>query len=279
MMFSIEGPADLAGIVDLALDMQWAWNHGADHIWQRIDPVLWEATRNPWLLLKSAAPDQDAAFADQLRTCRRDQDEALAAKTWFDEAHSDTPFASVAYFSMEFGLSEALPLYAGGLGVLAGDHLKAASDLGVPVVGVGLLYRRGYLRQVLDAQGNQLEFYPTNDPDLLPILPARDASGAWLRVSIELLGRTLWLRAWVARIGRVRLYLLGSNDPENSPVDRGITAELYGGGPEMRLQQELCLGVGGWRLVRALGLEPEVCHLNEGHAAFAAIERAQSIVE
>ena len=161
--------------------------------------------------------------------------------------------------------------------MLAGDHLKTANDLGVPVAGVGLLYSRGYFRQAFDAAGNQIELYPVNDPDVMPVLPARDAQGAWLRVSIPLPGRTLWLRAWVARIGRVRLYLLDSNDPQNSPADRGITAELYGGGPEMRLQQELCLGAGGWRLISALGLEPEVCHLNEGHAAFAALERARGI--
>jgi starch phosphorylase len=285
MPFSVDEPAGLKGIVELALDMRWAWNHAADHIWQRLDPVLWESTRNPWLLLKSVGSQRlqtlarDEEFVRAFRACRSEHERALKAPAWFEEAHAGDPNRPTAYFSMEFGLSEALPLYAGGLGVLAGDHLKTASDLGVPVVGIGLLYRRGYFRQVLDALGNQLEFYPTNDPDIMPILPATDRSGAWLRVPIELPGRALWLRAWVARIGRVRLYLLDSNDPENSPADRGITAELYGGGAELRLQQELCLGIGGWRLIRALGLEPDVCHLNEGHAAFAVIERAQSIVE
>lgn len=284
MLFAVDEPAGLKGIVDLALDMRWAWNHGTDHIWERLDPVLWESTHNPWLLLRSVGTNQfgmlakDAAFVHQLRECRHEHDKAFQAPTWFEEAHAGEPVCPAAYFSMEFGLSEALPLYAGGLGVLAGDHLKTASDLGVPVIGIGLLYRRGYFRQALDALGNQVEFYPTNDPDTMPILPVRNESGAWVRVSIELPGRTLWLRAWVARVGRTRLYLLDSNDPQNSPADRGITAELYGGGAEMRLQQELCLGVGGWRLIRALGLKPEVCHLNEGHAAFAVIERAQNIV-
>ena len=188
---------------------------------------------------------------------------------------AEAPLGPVAYFSMEFGLSEALPIYSGGLGILAGDYLKAASDLGVPVVGVGLLWQQGYFRQALDAAGNQIEFFPFNDPGQLPIMPLRDADGEWVSVDLQFPRRTVHLRIWEVNAGRVKLYLLDANDLANSPADRGITSELYGDGPEMRLQQEMILGIGGWRLLRELGIEPEVCHLNEGHAALAVLERAR----
>jgi starch phosphorylase len=176
-------------------------------------------------------------------------------------------------------LSEALPIYSGGLGNVAGDQLKAASDLGVPVVGVGLLYQQGYFRQVIGRAGAQEALFPYNDPGHLPITPLRQANGEWLRLEIALPGYSVWLRAWQVQVGRVRLYLLDSNDAANSPANRGITSELYGGGPELRLKQELLLGIGGWRLLEALGLRPEVCHLNEGHAAFAVLERAYSFMQ
>jgi starch phosphorylase len=180
---------------------------------------------------------------------------------------------------MEFMLSEALPIYSGGLGNVAGDQLKAASDLGVPVVGVGLLYQQGYFRQVIDKNGEQQALFPYNDPGQLPITPLRQPNGEWLRLEIALPGYSVWLRAWQVQVGRVKLYLLDSNDAANFPAHRGITSELYGGGSELRLKQELLLGIGGWRLLRALGLQPEVCHLNEGHAAFAVLERARNFME
>ncbi len=176
-------------------------------------------------------------------------------------------------------LSEALPIYSGGLGNVAGDQLKAASNLGVPVIGIGLLYQQGYFRQEIDAQGQQQALYPFNDPGQLPIRPVREPNGEWLRLAIALPGFKLWIRVWQVQVGRAKLYLLDTNDPANLPSFRGITTELYGGGPELRLKQELVLGVGGWRLLRALGLQPEVCHLNEGHAAFAVLERARSYME
>ena len=174
---------------------------------------------------------------------------------------------------MEFMLSEALPIYSGGLGNVAGDQLKAASDLGVPVVGVGLLYEQGYFRQVIDNDGAQQALFPYNDPGQLPITPLRQQDGEWLRLEIALPGYSVWLRAWQVQVGRVKLYLLDSNDPANVPARRGITSENYGGGPELRLEQELLLGIGGWRLLVALGIQPEVCHLNDGHAAFVVLER------
>ena len=176
-------------------------------------------------------------------------------------------------------LSEALPIYSGGLGNVAGDQLKAASDLGVPVVGVGLLYQQGYFRQAIDQDGAQQALFPYNDPGQLPVTPVRRPDGEWLRLEIMLPGYSVWLRAWQVQVGRVRLYLLDSNDAANVPARRGITSELYGGGPELRLTQELLLGIGGWRLLVALGIRPEVCHLNEGHAAFAVLERALSVMK
>jgi starch phosphorylase len=176
-------------------------------------------------------------------------------------------------------LGEALPIYSGGLGNVAGDQLKAASDLGVPVVGVGLLYQQGYFRQMIDKDGAQEALYPYNDPGQLPITPVRQPNGEWLRLEVASPGYSVWLRAWQVQVGRVKLYLLDSNDPANYPAHRGITSELYGGGPELRLTQELLLGIGGWRLLGAMGIKPEVCHLNEGHAAFAVLERAHNFMQ
>jgi len=198
---------------------------------------------------------------------------------WFQHDHSQAPLTSIAYFSMEFMLSEALPIYSGGLGNVAGDQLKTASDLGVPVVGVGLLYQQGYFRQAIDRDGAQQALFPYNDPGQLPITPVREPNGEWLRLELSLPGYSVWLRAWQVQVGRAKLYLLDSNDPANFPARRGITSELYGGSPELRLNQELVLGIGGWRLLKALGIKPEVCHLNEGHAAFAVLERAWTFME
>jgi starch phosphorylase len=270
---------------ELALNLRWAWHHGTDELWAELDPELWARTHNPWVVLQTvsrsklqdllARPESRMRITSLLGQ-RRDR---LASPAWFQQSHPQSPLGHVAYFSMEFGLSEALPIYSGGLGNVAGDQLKAASDLGVPVVGVGLLYQQGYFRQVIGADGSQEELYPFNDPDQLPISPVRDESGEWVRIPIELPGAKIWFRAWQVQVGRLTLYLIDSNDPANPPAARGIVSELYGGGPELRLRQELVLGIVGWRLLRALRLEPEVCHLNEGHAAFAVLERARSFME
>ncbi|HWT81580.1 MAG TPA: alpha-glucan family phosphorylase, partial [Candidatus Methylomirabilis sp.] len=280
--------ADLEGfpaLAELALDLRWSWDHRADGVWRQLDPTLWELTRNAWVILQTVSRDQlarlldDPSFRHQVDALVRAQREAREEPRWFQRLHPQAPLAQVAYFSMEFMLSEALPIYSGGLGNVAGDQLKAASDLGVPVVGVGLLYQQGYFRQVIDRAGTQQALFPFNDPWQLPITPLRRANGEWLRVTLDLPGYSVWLRAWQAQVGRVRLFLLDSNDATNFPPHRGITSELYGGGPELRLQQELLLGIGGWRLLTALGLRPEVCHLNEGHAAFAVLERARSFMD
>ncbi len=269
-------------LTNLALDLRWSFNHSTDHVWQRLDPDLWELTHNPWVVLQTVSRERlgtvtaDPDFQRVLVDVERDASAALAADAWFQNAHPNSGISTIAYFSMEFMLSEALPIYSGGLGNVAGDQLKTASSLGVPVVGVGLLYQQGYFRQEIDAQGRQQALYPFNDPGQLPILPLRRPSGEWLRLGLEFPSGTLWVRSWEVRVGRAKLYLLDTNDPANTPAHRGITTELYGGGPELRLKQELVLGIGGWRLLKALGLQPEVCHLNEGHAAFAVLERARS---
>ena len=179
---------------------------------------------------------------------------------------------------MEYGLGEALPIYSGGLGILAGDYLKTASDLGVAAVGIGLLYQQGYFRQTLNADCSQREVYPYNDPTQLPVVPVRNQEGEWLHVEVEFPGRMVRLRVWEATVGQVKLYLLDSNDLTNSAVDRGITSELYGGGQELRLQQEIALGIGGWRVLSKLGIQPQICHLNEGHASLAVLERARNLM-
>jgi starch phosphorylase len=281
-------PTDVEGfdsLAELALDLHWSWNHATDEVWRQLDPVLWELTQSPWVVLQTVARDQlervlaNPAFRKNVDDLLRAKHQAAEAPAWFQQNHPQTPLRCAAYFSMEFMLSEALPIYSGGLGNVAGDQLKAASDLGVPVVGVGLLYQQGYFRQVIDKDGAQQALFPYNDPGQLPITPLRQSNGEWLRLEIALPGYSVWLRAWQARVGRVKLYLLDSNDAANFPAHRGITSELYGGGPELRLKQELVLGIGGWRLLAALGLRPEVCHLNEGHAAFAVLERARSFMQ
>src|SRR5882762_1367871 len=244
----------IEALTDLALNLRWSWNHSTDELWAQLDPELWSLTHNPWAVLQTASPRRVQALLAQPDYRQRVKDLIdrrhlyMSSAAWFQQAHGQSPLARVAYFSMEFALSEALPIYSGGLGNVAGDQLKAASDLGVPVIGVGVLYQQGYFRQMITADGNQEALYPYNDPDQLPITPVRNQSGDLLRLPIVLPGYKVWLRAWQVQIGRVVLYLLDSNDPANPPAVRGITSELYGGGPELRLQQELLLGIGGWRL-------------------------------
>ncbi|EMI57254.1 alpha-glucan family phosphorylase, partial [Rhodopirellula sallentina] len=272
-------------LAELALDLRSSWNHATDVVWRRLDEELWEITHNPWVVLQTVSRQRieyvldDTDFrskVDALLDARRQTAEQPA---WFQHTHADSPLKCAAYFCMEYMLSDALPIYSGGLGNVAGDQLKAASDLGVPVFAVGLLYQQGYFRQAIDGAGQQHALYPYNDPGQLPIRPLRDADGEWLRLKISLPGYSVWLRAWQVQVGRVNLYLLDSNDAANFPEHRGITSELYGGGQDLRLKQEMILGIGGWRLLQKLGISPDVCHLNEGHAAFAVLERARAFME
>ncbi|WP_147182470.1 DUF3417 domain-containing protein, partial [Ciceribacter naphthalenivorans] len=230
---------------ELALDLRWSWSHASDVLWRELDSQTWEATRNPWGVLRTVSYDRldnllsTPQFAGKLEELLAEKRVAELAPAWFQHAHPTAPLSTIAYFSMEFMLSEALPIYSGGLGNVAGDQLKAASDLGIPVVGVGLLYAQGYFRQMIGPDGNQEALYPVNEPDQLPIQPVRTSSGEWLRLQIDLPGCTLWLRTWEVQVGRTKLYLLDMNDPANPAIYRCITSELYGGGPETRLKQEM----------------------------------------
>ncbi|MDP3090537.1 MAG: alpha-glucan family phosphorylase [Nitrospira sp.] len=277
-------PSKLEGLTDLALDLRWTWSHATDRLWEMLDPEAWERTRNPYFILQNVSQArleeaaEDREFAEELRTWLAQRQRYLQDPGWFGRERGAQSPKGVAYFSMEFGLGEALPIYSGGLGILAGDFLKTASDLGVPVVGIGLLYQQGYFRQILDPEGRQGEAYPYNDPMVLPITPAPNREGGWLRIRLELPGRAILLRVWQARVGKVTLYLLDSNDLLNSPPDRGATAHLYPTDEKVRLTQEIILGIGGWRVLEELGLDIELCHLNEGHAAFAVLARALSFM-
>ena len=233
-MRDVEGYDDLA---ELALDMRTSWDHSGDHIWEQLDPALWDLTRNPWVVLQTVSREKlqsvfaDPVFSKDVAELARERHEAAAAPGWFQQTYPLSPLNCIAYFCMEFMLNEALPIYSGGLGNVAGDQLKAASDLGVPVIGVGLLYQQGYFRQVIDKDGVQQALFPYNDPGQLPITPLRRQNGEWLRLEVKLPGYSVWLRAWQVQVGRVKLYLLDSNDAANYPAHRGITSELYGGGP------------------------------------------------
>ena len=268
----------------LALDLSWPSRHTTGVLWERLNPELWDLTHNPWAVLQTVSTKRleeitaDPAFKNALEELTAARG-AEAEPFWFQRAHYNSALHTVAYFSMEYMLREALPIYSGGLGNVAGDQLKAANDLGVPVVGIGLLYDQGYFRQEIDRNGTQRALYPYNDPGQLPIRPVRDANGDWVRLSVPFPGCKVWIRTWEVQVGRTKLYLLDTNDPANIPEYRGITSELYGGGPELRLRQEHVLGIAGWRLLRLLGIHPEVCHLNEGHAAFAVLERAANYME
>jgi starch phosphorylase len=272
-------------ILLLATDLRWTWSHAGDAFWKYLDETTWKSTRNPYAVLQKLAVDRlsklssDEKFNQQINALSLARDEYQKRPCWAEQYFSDGKPSTIAYFSMEFGLGEALPIYAGGLGILAGDYLKTASDLGVPAIGIGLLYDEGYFRQYLDNKGWQHEIYPHNDSRNLPLQPVLTEHGAWLTIDIDLPGRTVHFQVWQAQVGRTTLYLLDSNDPLNEPLDQAITGRLYSGSSELRLVQEIALGIGGWQIIEALKLQVEICHLNEGHAAFAAIERARCFME
>jgi starch phosphorylase len=275
-------PPELSELRNLALDLRWTWSHEADALWDQVDSELWRRTKNPWTVLQSASTQRlqrlaaDPEFCTTLSGFAAARRKYLETKGWFASTYPSA-LNGVAYLSMEFGLGAALPLYAGGLGVLAGDYLKSASDLDLPAVGVGLLYQEGYFRQSIDMDGAQHELYPYNEPATMPVEPVVLPEVGWLRIRLNFPGRALLLRVWQANVGRVKLYLLDSNDPLNSPADRGITTKLYGGGHETRIMQEIALGIGGWRVIETLHSKIEICHINEGHAALAILERARHL--
>ena len=278
-------PSALSVLSELAADLHWSWHHAGDQLWQRINPEVWLRTHNPVSVLQLTSDEhlarlaEDADFLNQLQMLVQGRRKYLTEPTWHARNFPNQPIKGIAYFSMEFGVCDALPLYAGGLGMLAGDYLKTASDLGVPLMAIGLLYQEGYFRQSLDRDGWQQETYLFNDPGSLPLQPLRAEDGSWLHIDTEFLCRRVRFRVWQAQVGRITLYLLDSNDPRNQPIDRGITSKLYGGSTELRLVQEIALGICGWRLIDTLKLDIDICHLNEGHAAFATLERIRTYSE
>ncbi|HWV58540.1 MAG TPA: alpha-glucan family phosphorylase, partial [Longimicrobiales bacterium] len=280
-------PAELSGLRALAANLRWGWRASTRDLFESIDPRLWHATgRNPVRLLRETPAERfealarDPAFVAAVAAESADLWNYLSEEsTWWAARHYDrsVPGARIAYFSAEFAIVDCLPIFSGGLGVLAGDHLKSASDMGVPLVGVGLLYREGYFRQEIDGAGRQQARYVAVTPADLPIRRERNADGTDLVVSFPMLDRRVSARVWRADVGRVKLYLLDTDIEANIPEDRNITDRLYGGDGEHRLRQEIVLGIGGMRALAALGITPTVIHLNEGHAAFAAIERARQV--
>jgi starch phosphorylase len=276
----------LQSLHKLSLNLRWTWHHSTVELFRVLDPDLWEETgHNPRLALgridqkRLAELCTDEAFLAQMDRESADLDEYLAGSGWFAAAHPEAMGIQIAYFSAEFGLTECIPNYAGGLGILAGDHLKSASDLAVPLVGVGLLYQGGYFHQYLNADGWQQETYPINDFNNLPIQCLKDGPGKALIVHVDFPGRRLSAQIWKAQVGRVPLYLLDTNIAENSADDRRVTGALYGGDRELRMQQEIVLGIGGMRMLQLLGIRPTVCHMNEGHSAFLGPERTGMIMK
>lgn len=287
-------PTELADLTVLAHNLRWVWHEPTQDLFATIDPALWHATGDPLRLLADVEPERflqlatDAGFRERLAAARDDLDRYLTGSRWFGDTtaeHGSTHLAAtgIAYFSMEFGISEVLPIYSGGLGILAGDHLKAASDLGLPLVGVGLFYRSGYFHQGLSHDGWQVERYPVNDPTSLPLELLTDADEPVI-VTISMPGgRVLNARIWVATVGRIPLLLLDSDVPSNDEELRGVTDRLYGGDQDHRIKQEILLGIGGVRAVREYVRvtgrpEPTVFHMNEGHAGFLGVERIREMV-
>lgn len=279
-------PKELEFLREISYNLLWVWNHDLMELLIRLDPDLWEKTNhNPVLLLGMIGQDRlnsaarDDAFISQLeRTYEVYKKYLDTSLSWFRKTYPQVGTNQVAYFSAEFGLTECLQNYGGGLGVLSGDHLKSSSDLGLPLVGVGLLYQQGYFRQYLNADGWQQERYPENDFYTLPMRLMLNETGRPITISVDLPGRRVHAQLWRVQVGRIPLYLLDTNIPQNSREDQNITDQLYGGDREMRIKQEILLGIGGFRALKTLGIHPSVCHMNEGHSAFLSLERCRDLM-
>ena len=276
-------PASLGRLHELAFNLLWSWDEDIRDVFLRIDRELFERLGQDPVQLLAQVPQErlerlaeDDGFLTLYRNTLTHFDAYLQDRTWWDRRYDTRPL--IAYFSAEYGLTECLPLYSGGLGVLAGHHLKSASDLGVPLVGVGLCYQQGYFHQYLTNDGWQQESYQDNDFHTMPLELVRGADGAPLRLQVVMAGRPVQVQAWKAQVGRLPLYLLDTNLPENPPDLQRVTSQLYGGDDETRIRQEIVLGVAGMRLLRALGLDPAVCHMNEGHSAFLSLERIRMLM-
>ena len=273
-------PEKLLLLKELANNLNWCWDHDAISLFRRVDPALWEELgHNPMLLFgeikqeRLVELEKDDGFIAQLERVYYKYQNYMVTPTWFEKNWERLKDMRIAYFSAEFGLTESIPIYSGGLGILSGDHLKSSSELGLPLAGIGLLYQVGYFRQYLNADGWQCELYPTNDFYNMPVQPVLDDSDKQIRIEVDILHRKVVAKIWKIQVGRVPLYLLDTNSRQNNEEDKSITRELYGGDLEMRMKQEILLGIGGIRALRAMGIDPDVCHMNEGHSAFLALER------
>ena len=273
-------PKNLEALKEIVFNLWWCWNHEAISLFRRIDVDLWEEVdHNPVSMLGRVKQERllelenDEGFLTQLERVYARFKDYMESKTWFEKTYEDKKDFRIAYFSMEFGIAESLPIYSGGLGILAGDHLKSSSELGIPLMGVGLLYQVGYFRQYLNVNGWQGERYPTNDFYNMPVSIVKDEKGKNVTVNVKVLNKKVTAQVWEAKVGRISLYLLDTNIDQNSDDDKKITRELYGGDLEMRMKQEILLGIGGLRALCKIGKKPDICHMNEGHSAFLALER------
>ncbi len=278
-------PEPLKPLLEIAHNLWWSWHPDAVDLFMRVDRQLWtDVYHNPIRLLGSCPQHKldevakDDGFLACLRRVHDRMTEHLDRNTWYQRNYGDVKDCCIAYFCAEFGMTECMQVYSGGLGILAGDHVKSASELGLPLIGVGLLYRNGYFQQYLNADGWQQEFYPNLDFANLPMKPVDNGQGEQLTVTVDLPGRPVHVAVWQVMVGRVRLILLDTNLQQNEPGDRNITSQLYGGDMEMRIKQEIVLGVGGTRALVAMGVTPTVYHMNEGHAAFLALERIRTLI-
>ncbi|MHC4295441.1 MAG: alpha-glucan family phosphorylase, partial [Planctomycetota bacterium] len=283
-------PPELEPLLEIAYNLRWCWQGNAIDLFRRLDADKWEACyHNPVAMLglidqeRLTQMSNDEGFLAHLARVHADLQTYLEKPGWWYKTYGggkskEKTDIQVAYFCAEFGISECIPIYSGGLGVLAGDHLKSSSELDIPLAGIGLMYQQGYFRQRLNADGWQLELFPRNDFQNMPIAPVRDADGKQVTIEVDMPGRKTKAQVWRISVGRISLYLLDTNLPENSPEDRHITAQLYGGDQEMRIRQEIVLGIGGVRMLRALGLSPKVYHMNEGHSAFLSMERIRLLM-
>lgn len=279
-------PERLKPLQEISYNLWWSWNPDAIILFRRLDRELWEETyHNPIALLGRVSQERlekklnDEGFLADMDRLYEQLNTYMLRKTWFQRTYPEHQHTTFAYFSAEYGLTECIRTYSGGLGVLSGDHLKSSSDLGIPLVGIGLLYRQGYFRQYLSSDGWQQEHYPENDIHNMPILLVKEKHGKPLKIQVEIGDRIVYAQIWKIQVGRVPLYLLDTNIEDNRPEDRQITAQLYGGDSEMRIQQEILLGIGGIRALRALNVNPTVTHMNEGHSAFLVLERIRNIKE
>ncbi|MFP4581577.1 MAG: alpha-glucan family phosphorylase [Candidatus Sumerlaeia bacterium] len=279
-------PEPLKCLETLAYNLRWTWNITALTLFQRLDRNLWQETyHNPIRMLGLVKQERleklchDDGFMAHMENAWKEFQDYMEGPNWFNQNYGGPEALSIAYFSFEFGIAESVPIYSGGLGVLAGDHIKASSDLGLPLIGVSLLYREGYFQQYLNQDGWQQEVYPENDFYNMPVRLLTDDDGNPVRVKVDLPGRQVAVQLWKMQVGRCNMVLLDTNVPENNPDDREITAQLYGGDAEMRIKQEIVLGIAGVRALQAAGYTPDIYHMNEGHAAFLALERTRMIME